>query len=312
MAISGKRIILANNQALRAKDQNGDVQELLKLDGAGQIAGKVKEYIDAQNGIDQGEITDLQSRTAALESTMPTKADQSALDFETSQRQQIDSILDGRITTQGQEIDALEISVASKASQADLDDLDGYAQDIRSDHDALEVRVGTAEGEIDALQLEMPNKASVSSVTALEGRMGTAEGEIDTLQSEMDAAELAISTKLDASLKGAPNGVAELDSSGKVPASQLPVVQSVVAHKMAAKTLSASDVANGYIDLGHEAMSGSISVFCERVAILEGLDYSVSSSGGVSRLTWIGPSAAGAEEEFAEGDVVYVQYLQSL
>jgi predicted nucleic acid-binding Zn-ribbon protein len=411
MAISGKRIILANNQALRAKDQNGDVQELLKLDGSGQIAGKVKDYIDAQNGVDQNAISQLQSdassldgrldtveadmttkasiayvgqleqlrqdadnaldsRIDMLELEMPGKASTGALEAEQTARQngdqslqssisavdgRVDSLdgslvsLTGRVTTaetaianlasssaiteldgrldviepkvstlesemdQAQtDISALQSSVSAKASQADLDDIEAYAQDIRDDHDALEGRVVTAEGEIDALQLEMPNKASASSVSALEGRMGTAEGEIDTLQSDMDAAELAIAGKLDASQKGAANGVAELDATGKVPASQLPVVQSVSAHKMAAMTLSAQQVADGYIDLSHEAMAGSISVFCERMAILEGLDYSVSSSGGVSRLTWSGPSAAGGEEAFAEGDIVYVQYLRSL
>lgn len=71
-------------------------------------------------------------------------------------------------------------------------------------------------------------------------------------------------------------------------------------------------VLDGYLNLTHEAMANSISVFCERVAILQGFDYSVSVVGGVSRLTWIGPSAAGAEEEFAEGDIVYIQYLRQL
>jgi hypothetical protein len=83
MAISGKRILLQNNQALRAKDQNGDVQDLLKLDTSGAIAGKIKEYIDAQDQVDQGEITELQQQ-------MATKASQADLDSEELARAQGD------------------------------------------------------------------------------------------------------------------------------------------------------------------------------------------------------------------------------
>lgn len=299
MAISGKRIILANDQALRAKDQSGNVVELLKINASGALAGQVADEL-ADKAL-ASDVTTLQSKMDTAESEI----DQLQSDVNNKAAQSDLTVLDGRVTsaegniitlqsdvsgkasqvdmTQAQsDIDALELSMAAKASQSDLDDLDGYAQDIRFDHDALEVRVGTA------------------------------EGEIDTLQSEMDAVELSVAAKLDASQKGAANGVAELDAAGKVPASQLPSISSVAAVKMSPITLTAQQVTDGYLDLSHEALSGSIHVFCERVAILESLDYSVSSVGGVSRLTWIGPSAAGAEEEFSAGDVVYIQYLRSL
>jgi len=149
----------------------------------------------------------------------------------------------------------------------------------------------------------LADKAAQIDLDALGIRVDSSESDIIQLQTD-------VSAKLDSSLKGAADGVAELDATGKVPASQLPTINSVVAVKMAAITLTAQQVTDGYLDLTHDALSGSISVFCERVAILEDFDYTVSSVGGVSRLTWIGPSAAGAEEEFAEGDIVYIQYLR--
>lgn len=165
-------------------------------------------------------------------------------------------------------------------------------------------------------------ETSAVSGTGVRGKIKLSAREIDADSSKIigvaDATEAShavnkgqLDLKIDATEKGAASGVAELDETGKVPASQLPSLQYVQSVKMPAMTLSAGDVANGYIDLADEAMSGSIHVFCDRLAILEGLDYSVSVVGGVSRLTWIGPSLAGAEEEFSEGDVIYVQYLKS-
>lgn len=350
MAISGKRIILANNQALRAKDQNGDVQELLKLDGSGQISGKVKDYIDAQNVIDQGEIDTLNTNVAGLDARMGAAEGliSNLQQTDTGLQSQIGTLQDRALALENADgamdvrVDTLETQMASKAEQSAVTAVDQRVDSLDGSLVALTGRVSDAETAI-------ANLASSSAITELDGRLDVLEPKVSTLESEMDQAqaditslqsgmaakasqadlddieayaqdirddhdalELTVAGKLDASQKGAANGVAELDATGKVPAAQLPVVQSVSAHKMAPITLSAQQVADGYIDLSHEAMSGSISVFCERMAILEGLDYSVSSSGGVSRLTWSGPSAAGGEEAFAEGDIVYVQYLRSL
>lgn len=208
------------------------------------------------------------------------------------------SAIESAIDDLESDVSDLQSDMALKASQADLD--------------ALELRVDGAESDIDGLELSVAGKASQADLDALELRVDSAESDIDTLESDVDAVESALAGKLDASEKGAVNGVAELDATGKVPTAQLPSLQSVEAVKMSAITLTAQQVLDGYLNLTHEAMANSISVFCERVAILQGLDYSVSVVGGVSRLTWIGPSAAGAEEEFAEGDIVYIQYLRQL
>lgn len=211
----------------------------------------------------------------------------------------------GKIKLDAKEVDVSSVKIVNLADGVDSQDAVSKAQldsgladkASQADLDAVELRVDGAESDIDQLQLDMATKAS--------------QADLDLAESDIDQLQLDVAAKLNSSLKGAPNGVAELDATGKVPVAQLPVIQSIVAVKMAAVTLSSQQIADGYLDLTHAALASSISVFCERVAILEGLDYTVSSVGGVSRLTWIGPSAAGAEEEFAEGDVVYIQYLRN-
>lgn len=299
MAVKGKRIILGVADPIRAKDGSGNLIDLLKINSAGSLEGYIADELadkalasdvttlESKMDTAESEIDQLQSDLALKASqgdlsSLETRVGTAEGEIDTLQSDMTLKASQSDMTQAQSDIDALELSMAAKASQGDLDDIEAYAQDVRVDHDALEVRVGTA------------------------------EGEIDTLQSEMDAVELSVAGKLDASQKGAANGVAELDATGKVPASQLPNISSVAAVKMAAITLSAQQVTDGYLDLSHEALSGSIHVFCDRLAILEGLDYSVSVVGGVSRLTWIGPSVAGAEEEFSEGDVVYIQYMRSV
>ena len=58
-----------------------------------------------------------------------------------------------------------------------------------------------------------------TDITALQGRTTTAENNITNLQSRMTTVE---TEKIDANEKGAANGVAQLDSSGKIPSTQLP------------------------------------------------------------------------------------------
>lgn len=330
MAISGKRIILQNNQALRAKDQNGDVQELVKIDATGELAGLIPSAISAvesavlvkadqsqvdaldltvsgkldsslkgaANGVAEldanGKIPSAQIPDVAL-TQYSEVADEAAMLALTAQQGDFAKRADNSKTymLSGSDPSVLadwkEIGSTFDASglQDQIDDLDVYAQDIRSDHDALEIRVGSAETDIDALELSVAGKAAQADLDLVEGRVDTLETDIAAKASQLDLD--AVESRVDA----------------------LEAIPAVMAVKELPKTLSAQDITNGYIDLNFAAMSGSIMVFCERVAILEGLDYGVTEVGGVSRLTWQGPSAAGAEEEFAEGDVVYVQYLKN-
>lgn len=75
-------------------------------------------------------------------------------------------------------------------------------------------------------------------------------------------------------------------------------------------TLTATDISNGYVDLGFEARPNSVVAFVGRLAMHEGAsaDYSVSVVGGVSRITFLNDMVSPSEEALASGDVLNFTY----
>lgn len=74
--------------------------------------------------------------------------------------------------------------------------------------------------------------------------------------------------------------------------------------------LTATDIANQYIDLAHLAKPNSINAFVERLAIHEGVndDYTTSTVLGVTRISFLNEIATGGVSELVAGDEIYVQY----
>ena len=75
-------------------------------------------------------------------------------------------------------------------------------------------------------------------------------------------------------------------------------------------TLSSADIANGYITLARLAKSKSIKASVGRLCIHEGSgdDYTVSTVGGVSRITFLNSLIYPGVEALVAGDVVFVEY----
>ena len=75
-------------------------------------------------------------------------------------------------------------------------------------------------------------------------------------------------------------------------------------------TLSSADIANGYITLARLAKSKSIKASVGRLCIHEGAsdDYTVSTVGGVSRITFLNSLIYPGVEALVAGDVVFVEY----
>jgi predicted nucleic acid-binding Zn-ribbon protein len=75
-------------------------------------------------------------------------------------------------------------------------------------------------------------------------------------------------------------------------------------------TLSSADIANGYINLARLAKAKSIHASVGRLAIHEGAthDYTVSTVGGVSRITFLNSLVYPGVEALVAGDVVFVEY----
>jgi hypothetical protein len=229
-----------------------------------------------QSGLAQ-EILDRQAGDVSSLNAAKAHADAAVL-VEKNRAEGIEAGLQSAINTEKGRIDAI-----LSASQADKD---SFAEIV-----AL----------INSVDLENDNALAyvVASLqgadAALDGRLDTAEGEIDALQSGL-AQELidraAGDSALDArivALETAPPGM--------------------IAHKMSAITVSASELS--YIDCEHQAKPMSLHVFVGRLAVHEGVDYTVSVVGGKTRITWAGSLVNPSGVESIElGDRVYISYMR--
>lgn len=75
-------------------------------------------------------------------------------------------------------------------------------------------------------------------------------------------------------------------------------------------TLGAGDITNGYIDLANLAIASSINAFVDRLAIHATDDYTLSTVGGVTRITFAGSLITVGQEKLSAGDVVRVKYAK--
>lgn len=75
-------------------------------------------------------------------------------------------------------------------------------------------------------------------------------------------------------------------------------------------TLAAGDITNGYIDLAENASANSVDVsVAGLIPQLEGVDYTLSVPGAVTRITFAGDLASGGDAALVAGDVVHVRYM---
>lgn len=73
-------------------------------------------------------------------------------------------------------------------------------------------------------------------------------------------------------------------------------------------TLSSGDITNQYVDLAFQAAEGSMSFNYDGLIQFEGDDYTLSTVGGVTRVTLAGSLATGGDSALVSGDKIYIQY----
>lgn len=75
--------------------------------------------------------------------------------------------------------------------------------------------------------------------------------------------------------------------------------------------LTAQNISNGYVELGHEALPKSIVAAVGRLMIHEGVgeDFEVSVVAGVTRMTFVGNLVHPGQERLDAGDVLFVRYM---
>lgn len=73
-------------------------------------------------------------------------------------------------------------------------------------------------------------------------------------------------------------------------------------------TLDSTDISNGYVDLAQLVRAGSLNLSFGGVLQEEGIDYTLSEVGGVTRVTFDGDLEEGGAAELEEGDKINLQY----
>lgn len=79
--------------------------------------------------------------------------------------------------------------------------------------------------------------------------------------------------------------------------------------KKEAITLNSTDISNQYKDLAYLAATDSVMVSVSGVIQYEGVDYSLSTYSGVTRISLLGDLASGGNAALVSGDVLRIQYL---
>lgn len=74
--------------------------------------------------------------------------------------------------------------------------------------------------------------------------------------------------------------------------------------------LGAGDITNGYVTLANLAIAASINAFVDRLAIHATDDYTLSTVGGVTRITFAGSLITPGQEKLSAGDVIRVKYAK--
>lgn len=197
-----------------------------------------------------------------------------ALEAEESARESADTALGGRI-------DGVEADLAAEESARQSGD-----QTLQSNIDAEEARAEGEEARIEAKvdQEILDRQTAVSNeqsrAQAEEARI---EGKVDAEETRAEAAEAALDARLDA-LEAAPQ----------------------LQGQKVSFELTAQDLANGYVEMAHEPMAGTMMVVVSGIVHTEEEDYSLSTTSGTTRVTFMGDLVS----KLQEGDKVRVQFLK--
>jgi hypothetical protein len=173
--------------------------------------------------------------------------------------------------------------------------------DHESRLDGLDTRVGAEE--LRAMDEELRIETLLSS------EVSRAQAEEASLRSDMEQGFDSHSTVM----TGLQAQISALDTSRQNAESalsgRLDVLEAVLPRKETME-VSAEQASQGHIDLSMEAKEHSVHMFVGPLYAVEGIDYSVSVEGGVTRITFMGQLASGGVSEITSGDQVQVKYMK--
>jgi hypothetical protein len=202
----------------------------------------------------------------------------------------------GKVQIKARELDMTSAKITSLADGAASTDavnkgqLDGVASAAQSYADGK-----VEDAIVDGVTTKAPSQNAVSDALGLKlnlsggtlsGALAMGANKITGLADGVDPQDAVTKSQLDAAVQAAD---------------QSPYKQS--------RVLDATDISNGYVDLARIALANSMMVSVSGTVQYEGEDYSLSTVGGVTRVTFIGdltPDGDGAA--LIVGDKVYFHY----
>jgi hypothetical protein len=291
-SINEEKILLGNNGALRARNaaDSADV-DLFKLDGSDVL-----------------KLLKLPRADAAL------AAPSDAKDLAT--KEYVDGEITDNVTNQLGAVNGIAtLDANGKLSSGQVPSIAITDVFVVADIAARDALTGIEEGDVakvsdagaglpktyiyDGSQwIEIESGSDVDSVNGEVGAVILTAGDIDldtAIRSETEVQ--AALAKLDTDLGTAESAISALEGASV----------EFVQEKF---TLSAGDITNGYVTLANLAIAASVNPFVDRLAIHETDDYTLSTVGGVTRVTFAGSLITVGQEKLSAGDVVRVKYAK--
>lgn len=258
---------------------------------------------------------------------------QSAVSAEESRAEGEESRIEGLLT---QEVSDRETAVStarnaaiglvngeqSRAEAAEAGLQTQLDQEISDRQSAVSTEQSARQSAVSGLQNQLDNEVS-QRVAAVSAASASAELHISEEMTRALAAEAVLSSAISAEqsrAQGMESGlqgqITALDvsrqSAQNVILGYITALQEVQAGLPRKETMevSAEQASQGYIDLSMQAMEHSVHMFVGPLYAVEGIDYSVSVEGGVTRITFMGQLASGGVSEITSGDQVQVKYMK--
>lgn len=268
------------------------------------------------------------SNNAALSQEVGDR--QAAVSAEETRAEGEESRIEGLLT---QEVSDRETAV-STARQASIDGIQYEAtraqlaegnlqsqlnQEISDRQSAVSTEQSARQSAVSGLQNQMDNEVS-QRVAAVSAASASAELHISEEMTRAIAAETVLSSAVSAEVSRAQAEenqlqvqISTLDTSRQSAESalsgRLDVLEAVLPRKETMEVSEQQEL-QGFIELSMEAKEHSVHMFVGPLYAVEGIDYSVSVEGGVTRITFLGQLASGGVSEILEGDQVQVKYMK--
>jgi len=280
-----------------------------------QPATNVKQaiqYLDEAIVVVEGDLAqEIIDRGAAVSGV------QSSLTQEISDRQSADSALDSRISVlesdpttktyvDGQ-ISGVQSQIDNIVSNVDPGALDSLTEVVT----AFQAADASLNGAITALA-SSASSGLAAEVSRAEAAEAALQSDIDAEETRALAAESALSSSISSEVSRATAAEGVLDGRLDILEPKVAALEAIV-EAGHAKVLDSTDISNGYINLPH-LIVGMLEMYVDKLrlhSIGSSPDFSISTVGGVTRVTFLNNMISPSEQALAAGDELFCYYKHS-